>query len=202
MRLLLVRHGTTDATGERLGGRTTADLNEDGRRQAEAVAERLTKVELAAVYASPIVRTMSTARPIAARHGLGVEELEDVQEFDYGEWTDRPLEELRDTELFAAIQSTPGRVAFPGGESFFAVHDRATSAVESLAQRHDEEESVVVVSHADVIKLVVAAYLGLHIDLFQRLWISPASLSALSLPRQGIPRLLIFNDTSHLGESR
>ncbi|MGH3441086.1 MAG: histidine phosphatase family protein, partial [Nitriliruptorales bacterium] len=115
------------------------------------------------------------------------------------DWTDRPLEELRESELFTAIQATPGRVAFPGGESFPEVHERALGAIESVVRRHDEEDTVAVVSHADVIKLVVAAYLGLHIDLFQRLWVSPASLSALALPQQGTPFLLLFNDTGHLG---
>lgn len=202
MRLLLVRHATTETTGERLGGRTPTGLSEEGRRQSEAVADRLATVELAAVYASPIVRTLSTARLIAARHDLEVSQLEGVQEFDYGDWTDRPLEDLRESELYDAIRSTPSRVAFPGGESFLAVHERATSAVESLVGRHADEDTVVVVSHADVIKLLVATYVGLHVDLFQRLVVSPASLSALALPRQGMPLLVLFNDTSHLADRR
>ncbi|MGH3443585.1 MAG: histidine phosphatase family protein, partial [Nitriliruptorales bacterium] len=84
MRLLLVRHAVTEATGERLGGRTAADLSEDGRAQAKALAERLAAVDLAAVYSSPVVRARSTAAAIADRHGIEVAELEGVQEFDYG----------------------------------------------------------------------------------------------------------------------
>ncbi|MDP9022984.1 MAG: histidine phosphatase family protein [Actinomycetota bacterium] len=196
--VVLVRHAVTAATGSRLGGRTPAPLTEEGRAQAEAVAERLAHTRLAAVYASPIRRTLETAATIAARQRRDVRQLDGVQEFDYGSWTDRSLKQLRRTRLFESIQQTPGRVTFPGGESFVAAQSRAVLAIEQVVNAHPGKATIAVVSHADVIKIVIAHYAGIQLDLFQRLVISPGSVSQLALPRRGIPRLLGLNDVSHL----
>lgn len=196
--LLLVRHGTTETTGKRLGGRTRTPLDERGRAQAEAAADRLADVELAGVWSSPITRTMQTARPIAARHDTAVRRLAGVQEVEYGEWTDSSLKQLRRRKLWSVIQQTPSRVTFPGGESIRGVQARAVEAVDGLVDELDEEARAVVVSHADVIKLLVAHYAGVPLDLFQRLVIGPASLTTLVVPKGGMPVLVGLNDTSHL----
>lgn len=197
--IVLVRHGVTASTGQRLGGRTPAPLSEPGRRQAERVADRLAGLKLKAVYSSPVARTLETAAPIAARHGLEVEELPGVVEFEYGRWTDRPLGSLRRTKLWSEIVGRPSRVTFPEGESFRAAQARAVEAVEELSSRHRDGQTVVVVSHADVIKAVVAHYAGIPLDLFQRLVVGPTSVSVLDVPRTGPPALLRFNDTGDLG---
>lgn len=193
--VILVRHAVTAATGRRLGGRTPAPLSEEGRAQAEAVADRLAQVQLAAVYASPITRTMETAEVIARRHRMQVRLLEEVQEFDYGRWTDRPLAQLRRTKLWPTIMEAPSRVTFPEGESFRDAQGRAVEAIESLVARHPERATVVVVSHADIIKILIAHYAGIPLDLFQRLIVGPTSVSAIMVPRVGTPRILRFNDT-------
>lgn len=196
--VVLVRHAVTAATGKRLGGRTPAPLSEQGRTQAAGLAERLGGSKVTAVYASPVPRTVETAEAIAHRAGLQVRELDGVLEFDYGAWTDRPLGQLRRTKLWRAIQAAPSRVAFPDGESFVAAQLRAVAAIESLSQRHTDRQTVVVVSHADIIKVVVAHYAGIPLDLFQRLTVAPASVTVLGVPRSGPPVLLRLNDTGEL----
>lgn len=192
---LLVRHAVTAATGDRLGGWTSGvDLSEEGREQARGVADRLAGLDIAAVHASPLERTQQTAAIIAASHDLDVVTTEGVGEVDYGDWTDRPLEELREEELWPVIQRTPSRVAFPGGETIRAAQARAVDAVETIAADHDEG-AVVLVSHADIIKSLVAHFLGMHLDVFQRIVIAPASVTAVGLRGGAPPVLLRCNDT-------
>jgi probable phosphomutase (TIGR03848 family) len=192
--IVLVRHATTAATGKRLGGWTPGvHLDESGITQAERTAERLAGLKVAAVYASPLERTRETARIVARPHGLRIRTRRGIGEVDYGEWTDEPLGRLRRRKLWATIQTTPSRVTFPGGESIRAAQSRAVETIESLAAEHGDEV-VVVVSHADVIKAVVAHYLGMPLDTFQRLVIAPASVTVLALPEGGPPALLRCND--------
>lgn len=199
--LLLVRHATTAATGKKLGGRTQAPLDENGRAQAAAAAERLRGVKLVAVYASPLPRTMETARIVAASHGLGVRPAEGLIEVDYGRWTDRPLAQVAKTRLWPVIQQRPSQVTFPDGESIRAMQLRAVQAVEEIVARNPKG-TVVAVSHADVIKALVSFYLGQPLDLFQRIHIAPASVTALQLTQGGMPVLLRLNDDGPLGRGR
>jgi probable phosphomutase (TIGR03848 family) len=193
--IVLVRHATTAATGERLGGWTPAvHLDEPGQAQAERLAQRLADLPIAAVYASPLERTRETARPIARRHGLRVRTERGVGEVDYGDWTDLPLGQLRRRKLWRVIQTTPSRVTFPGGESIRAAQARAVEAVERLAAVH-ADDTIVVVSHADIVKAVVAHLLGMPLDTFQRLVIAPASATVVHLA-EGAPAVLErCNDT-------
>jgi probable phosphomutase (TIGR03848 family) len=193
--IVLVRHATTAATGKRLGGWTPGvHLDEPGRAQAEATAARLADAPIAAVYASPLERTQETAKAIAKAHGLRVRTRREIGEVDYGDWTDLPLGQLRRRSLWKVIQQTPSRVTFPGGESIRGAQARAVDAVETLATDHGDE-TVVAVSHADVIKAVVAHYLGMPLDAFQRLDIAPASVSILHLGDGTPPMVVQVNDT-------
>lgn len=192
--VVLVRHATTAATGTRLGGWTPGvDLDEAGRAQAEATAARLVDLPVEAVYSSPLERTMQTAAAIARHHNLEVLVDRALGEVDYGSWTNRPLDELRREPMWPVIQTTPSRVGFPDGETIRAAQARAVDAVESLAARHTGV--VVAVSHADVIKAVVASLIGMPLDAFQRLVVSPASITVLHLAQASAPLLLRFNDT-------
>lgn len=195
--VLLVRHGTTAATGRRLGGWTDASLDDRGRGQVDATAERLAGLEVAAVYSSPIVRTQETARIIASAVGRRVRTRKGLGEVDYGDWTDQPLGTLRKRALWKVIQATPSRVTFPGGGSIRGAQAAAVETVEDLVADH-AKETVVAVSHADVIKAVVAHFLGMPLDTFQRLVVSPASITALHLAEGAPPMLLRFNDTGPL----
>lgn len=193
--IVLVRHATTAATGKRLGGWTPGvHLDDAGVAQAEATAQRLSDTPVAAVYSSPLERTQDTARIVARPHGLKVRTRRGLGEVDYGNWTDKPLGQLRRRKLWAVVQATPSRVTFPSGESIRAAQARAVDATESLASEH-AGETIVCVSHADVIKAVVAHHLGMPLDTFQRLVVSPASVTVLHLPAGGHPVLLTINDT-------
>lgn len=180
-RILLLRHATTPATGRRLGGWTPGvHLDKAGQLAAQTVAEALADVALAAVYASPLERTRETAQPLAKAHQLRVQQRRPLGEVEYGTWTNQPLSRLRKRPLWEPIQQAPSRVTFPEGESLRAAQFRAVTFIESLVATHPDE-TVVCVSHADIIKLVLAQYLGMPLDLFQRLRIDPASVSVLSL---------------------
>jgi probable phosphomutase (TIGR03848 family) len=195
--LLLVRHATTASTGQRLGGRTQTELDARGRAQAEATAQRLADLPLRAVYASPLARTMQTAQALAAPHRLPVREVEGLLEVEYGRWTDRPLRPLYRTRLWPVIQARPSLVRFPDGETIRQMQGRAVDALEELVARH-RRTMIAAVTHADVIKAVVAFYLGLPLDLFQRLVVSPASVTVLALAPGAQPALLRFNDDGPL----
>jgi probable phosphomutase (TIGR03848 family) len=188
----LVRHAVTSHTGHRLSGRMPdVHLSDEGRDQAEAVAGRLEKVPFKAVYSSPIDRTMETARPIAARHGLDVHTAPALSEVEFGRWTNRSFKALSRTKMWSTVQRWPSGARFPEGETLRDVQARAVDAIELLRARHPKKV-LCCVSHADVIKLLAAHYLGLHIDLFQRIDIGPASVTVVAVSDVG-PRVLALN---------
>lgn len=173
-------------------------LDTAGRRQAEDVAQRLAGVDVAAVYASPLERTQETARAIAKVQGLRVRTRKGLGEVDYGTWTNQPLGQLRRRKLWRVVQSTPSRMSFPGGETIRGAQQRVVDQIERIAADHDDEW-IVCVSHADIIKAAVAHFVGMPLDVFQRLVVSPASVTILQLPGGGIPMLLRLNDTGPTG---
>ena len=197
MNLLLIRHATNDWVGEKLAGWTPGvHLNDEGRAQAVALAARLAEVPLAAVYSSPLERTMETAQPLAEAHGLTIQVREQLGETRYGDWTGRSLKELKDEKLWPVVQVYPGGARFPGGESMREVQARLVAELDTIRDAHPEQ-TVAVVSHSDPIKMAVAHYLGLPLDLFQRLSISPASVTAFAFSQLG-PRLICLNYTAAL----
>lgn len=194
--ILLIRHGQNDwVNKQRLAGWTPGvHLNEEGRSQAEQLSERLSSLPLKAIYSSPLERCMETAAFLAQLHGLEVVELEAIGEVRYGDWQGKKIKKLaKKKRKWYAVQHFPSRFRFPGGESLTGVQKRAVAAIERLSRLH-EKELVAVVSHADVIKLILAHYLGTHIDLFQRIVVSPASVSSLALSESGPVRVLRIND--------
>jgi probable phosphoglycerate mutase len=198
-RLVLARHAVTAQTGPLLTGRAPGvDLSDEGRRQADALAERLAGLPVAAVYASPIERTTQTADAVAARHGLAVKALPGVIEADYGEWTGGKIVELAKTDLWKTVQRAPSRARFPGGESLAEMQSRMVSAIEAVVADH-AGDLVVIVSHADPIKAAIAHYTGVHLDLFQRIVVSPASVTAFAFTGHGVA-MLKCNDTGTLDE--
>lgn len=199
--LLLVRHGHTDAAGKRLTGRAPGvHLNELGRRQAERLVERLQGVRIDAIVSSPLERCRETAAPLAKARGRAVDVGRAWIEVGYGEWTGRSISQLRRTKLWRRVMLAPSNVRFPGGESLLEVQGRAVDASLDIAARH-ARGTIVVVSHADVIRLLVAHLAGMHADHLQRLSIDTASITAVSIS-DGFPRLLTLNDTDDLGVLR
>jgi probable phosphomutase (TIGR03848 family) len=192
-RLLLLRHGTTDHTGKRLSGWTPGiHLSSQGLEEARALAERLAPVEIHAVYSSPLERCQETAAVVADRRGLKVSTAEDFGEVRYGDWTGKELGELAKTDLWRTVQFHPSGARFPEGESIHEMQTRAVGACERLRAAHPDQ-TVAVCSHADVIKAVAAHYLGMHLDLFQRLVVATASVTALGFGP--VPYLLRLNDS-------
>jgi probable phosphomutase (TIGR03848 family) len=193
---LFVRHGQTPTTGAVLPGRAAGlHLADAGKEQAAAAAERLAKVKnVAAVYASPLERTRETAAPIAKALGLKVQTDRGLLECDFGEWTGRPLKELMKLPEWKAVQRYPSSFRFPGGESFSEMQTRITDTVARLGRKHPGQ-TLVLVSHADPIKAAVAHALGTHIDLFQRIVISPCSVTAIAYGELS-PVVLTVNSTS------
>jgi len=196
--LLLIRHGLTDyVTAHRMPGwRPGIHLNDEGRAQAAALARQLADVKLAAVYSSPLERALETARPLAEARGLAIEARPDLGDLHPGDWTGRTVKELENEELWPIIQAYPSGARLPGGESFQGCQARVVAGLDAIRSAHPGQ-TIAVVSHADPIKMAVAYYLGLPLDLFQRLSISPASLTALAFQRFG-PRLLCLNVTDPL----
>lgn len=193
--VLLVRHGQTPTTGTTLPGRTPGlHLADLGVAQAEAVARRIGALgRVTAVYASPLERTRETAAPIARATGLRVRRDRGLLECDFGDWTGRRLDELTKLPEWRTVQRHPSGFRFPGGESFGEMQQRIVSTVQSLAGAHPGE-TIVAVSHADPIKAMAAHALGTHLDLFQRIVISPCSVTAVLMGTDG-PVVLSVNST-------
>jgi probable phosphomutase (TIGR03848 family) len=196
--LLLLRHALTEHTGARLSGWTPGlHLSEAGRAQAKELAERLAQVPLDAVYASPLERCQETAAAVAEAKGLKVETLEDLGEVRYGDWTGRELKALAREPLWKLVQAAPSAARFPGGESLFEMQARAVQATERLRAAHPDQ-TVAVCSHGDVIKAIACHYLGMHLDMFQRVVVGPASVTAFAFGPG--PYLVRLNDTGGTGD--
>jgi probable phosphomutase (TIGR03848 family) len=193
--ILLIRHGQNNwVQKKRLAGWTPeVHLNEDGQRQVTDLGQRLAHLPINTVYSSPLERCLETAEAVAQPHNLAVTALAEVGEVRYGQWEGAKISKLARRKEWHTVQHFPSRFRFPEGESFNEVQHRAVTALELLSQKH-HKEVIAVVSHADVIKLVVAHYLGMHIDQFQRIGISPASVSVLALMPGGNVRVLRIND--------
>lgn len=210
--MLLVRHGKTPTTGQVLPGRARGlHLADEGRAQAEAVAERILALHQArtakqngkpggagvtAVYASPMERTQETAAPIAKALGVRTRSRKGLIECEFGDWTGRELSELSKLPEWKTVQRHPSGFRFPGGESFGEMQTRMVDAVNALVAEHPGE-TIVAVSHADPIKAAVASALGTPLDLFQRIVIGQCAVSAVLYGAEG-PTVLSVNHTGDL----
>lgn len=193
--VLLVRHGQTPTTGKVLPGRAKGlHLGDTGIAQAERAGERIASLErVSAIYASPMERTQQTAAPIAKATKLRIRTRAGLNECDFGKWTGRKLADLRKLAEWQTVQRYPSGFRFPGGESFAEMQARITGAIVDLVAEHPGE-TIVCVSHADTIKAAVAHALGTHLDQFQRIVISPCSISAIVYTPGG-PIVLAVNST-------
>jgi probable phosphoglycerate mutase len=197
MLLLLIRHALTPITGERLAGwMPDVHLSDAGRAEADALAERLAPVRLQAIYSSPIDRAVETAQPTARAKKLRVTKRAELGEVRYGSWEGRRLDALAKTKLWRRVMMRPSEVRFPNGETIRETQARAIGGVERILGDH-AKDCVAVFTHADVIRLLLAHYSGVHIDLYQRLAVGTASVSAVWLGG-GQPRIVKVNDTGSL----
>ena len=178
--LLLVRHGLTAMTGPVLAGWTPGvHLDDRGREQAAALAERLRDVPLAAVIASPLERCQETAAALVAGRDVAVTTDDRLGECKYGDWTGQELKKLAKDPLWKVVQAHPSAAAFPNGEALRDTQARAVDAVRAHNATLGDGATWVAVSHGDVIKAIVADALGVHLDMFQRIQIDPCSLTVI-----------------------
>lgn len=200
--VLFVRHARTPTTGSVLPGRAPGlHLADAGRADADKMAERLASTaKIEAIYASPLERARETAEPIARRLGVKVSVERGLVECDFGDWTGGELKALRKLPEWRGVQSWPSGFRFPNGESFPEMQCRVMSAVARLRTRH-AGTTIVAVSHADPIKAVVADALGTHLDLFQRIVVSPCSVTAVAYGQNG-PMVLGVNAMNGLDEAQ
>ena len=193
--VLLVRHGLTAMTGPVLAGWTPGlHLTDAGAAQAKSLAARIADIPLKAVVSSPLERCQETAAPIAAERDLEVATDERIGECRYGDWTGQELKKLVKDPLWKVVQAHPSAATFPGGESLRETQARAVEAVRDWNARLGEDATWLLVSHGDVLKAVLADAMGLHLDLFQRIVVDPASLSVVRYTALR-PFVLRVNDT-------
>lgn len=197
--ILLIRHAVNEyvTTGKLAGRLDGVHLNEDGQLQAKALGERLADAPINHIYYSRLDRTKETADAIHTHHpDIPLEVNDGILEVDYGDWQDMKINDLRKRKMWEVIQEYPTRAYFPNGETMRAVQNRVIDEIESLVIKHPNQ-MIALVFHADLIKMTVAHYLGVHLDNFQRIVISPASISTLILGHSR-PFVGNVNDTAHV----
>jgi probable phosphomutase (TIGR03848 family) len=197
--ILLIRHAVNDfvKTGKLAGWTPGVHLNEEGKAQAEALGERLKTLSLNALYASPLERTMETAEAIAQYHAnIEIVQNEAIGEVQYGDWQGMKIADLRRRKMWDVVQEYPSRASFPNGETMRGVQVRIVNEIERLVAEHPNQ-TIALVFHADLIKMTMAHFLGMHLDNFQRIVISPASISTLQLGF-GRPYVVSVNDIAHV----
>ena len=185
--ILLIRHGENNFIKQgRMAGRLPGiHLNARGQEQAAALAETLQGFPIRAIYSSPLERAVETAGPLAQALGLPIQLRPGLLETDVGEWQGLHLKELRKLPLWKQVQGQPSRVRFPGGESFPETQERLVREIDFIRRAHKQKDLLAVVFHADPIKLVLAHFLGLPMDNFQRFSVAPGSVSILVLGKTG-----------------
>jgi broad specificity phosphatase PhoE len=185
-RVILVRHGETQANRERrFIGRYNDVLTEVGQVQAGQLADSLALLPVAALYTSPLQRASDTARPIAARHGLDVQVEDALRECDFGLWDGLNRAEIvarspGDAQLFAAWQRDT-TITPPGGESIYAMHMRVSAALEHLRRAH-LDQTIVLVSHVGPIKTLLCEALAMPTSSLFRFFLDLASISMIDWP--------------------
>jgi probable phosphomutase (TIGR03848 family) len=191
-KILLIRHATTDAVGHSLSGRLPGvHLNAAGMEQAEHLADRLGNFNLAEVYCSPLERAVETAKPLLARLNRSCIIEEAFIELDYGKWTNLSFKEVEDDPQFKLYNTFRSNTRIPGGEMMLQAQARMVSGLEKVAAKHPEQ-TIAVISHSDMIKSAIAHFAGMHLDLMQRIEISPASVSIVDLYAE-TARILLLN---------
>ena len=194
---LLIRHGAHSMGPGAIPGRSAqAILTAEGRAQADGLAARLRHLPIAAIHCSPVVRARQTAEPLSAALNLPVRVNDALAEIDYGDWTGKALDDLRPLETWKQWNAFRSGARVPGGESMLQVQSRAAGEVLRLAGEHPAA-CLALVSHGDVIKATLAYFLGVPLDLFQRMEINTGSVSAVRVEPWG-PTVLCVNDTGVL----
>jgi len=192
--VLMVRHGENDFMVKQLlaGRLPEVHLNQAGQLQAEKIAELLQHLPIKAIYASPLERTRETAEPLAKALNLQVIPRPDLLEVDYGEWQGHAFDWLSQQTEWKVLHKTPTQVRFPGGETLVEAKDRVSREISSLCGMHDSKDMFACFTHADLVRMVVVHYLEMPLDYYNRLYIGPASITALEVNEESA-RLISMN---------
>jgi probable phosphoglycerate mutase len=197
-----VRHGTHSLLAHTLAGRMPGvRLSEAGQEQSRLLADRLAARSggaIAAVYSSPLERCVETAAPIAARLDLEVQVADALIELDFGDWTGRTFESIKGDPLWPLFNTSRSLTRPPNGELMREAQTRIVSFVDEVRQRHGDEAAVVLVSHGDVIRSALLHYLGMPLDFWLRIEVSPASISTVEVRPWG-PRVVRLNEPAGSG---
>jgi probable phosphoglycerate mutase len=190
----LIRHGHNDYVkkGVLAGRLLGVHLNEQGRADAASLAEALKDTPLKAVYSSPLARAIETAQIIAKAQGLRVEKRINLIETALGDWEGKSVKRLSRDKRWRQLQENPMQFQFPGGEWMVDQQARLVREVQVLCALHKAKDHFAVVGHADPLKLIIAYFIGLPLDSFQRLGMNTASVSTLEFG-SGEARLLRLN---------
>ncbi len=184
---LLIRHGENDWVGKRLAGRTPqVHLNATGKKQAEAISELLSQLPFNAIYSSPLERAMETAQPLAETLSLPINIQNGLQEIDFGDWQGKTIKQLQRLKLWKTVQSNPEAMTFPGGESFIQAQNRLSTCLMQLNEQHTETDLIACFSHSNSIRLLVAHFLNMPLNAFQRISIDTTSISTIMISESQI----------------
>jgi probable phosphomutase (TIGR03848 family) len=188
----LVRHAANDTIGRTIAGRDPGvSLNIAGLRQAENLAGRLARESIQIVVSSPLDRAVETAVPLAKRLGLDIQISDALTELDYGDWTKQNLEQLDAVPKWQQWNSFRTGHRIPAGEMMVEVQARMVTEIQRFRSQYPES-GIAIFSHGDPIRAVLAYYLGIPLDLFQRIEIDPASVSILLLDDYA-PKIVCLN---------
>jgi broad specificity phosphatase PhoE len=189
----LLRHGEHAVQGRIAAGRTPGiGLSERGRAEAAWAAERLANANIAAIYASPLERAQETAHIVGRRLDLPVTVLDDLSELDFGEWTGLTFEEIRKDSRWLVWAAQRSVACIPGGETMRAVQRRVVEAMMEMRETHPDD-SIVMVSHGDVLRAALMFALAMPIDFYGRIEVATASVSTVRIDAHGI-RVVAVNE--------
>jgi broad specificity phosphatase PhoE len=194
----LLRHGQSEANvrGILAGPDNSVKLSEKGRRESRIVSKHLQKIEFTHIYSSPISRCLQTVDPLtSAKPQIPLLLEERIQEMNYGDWNGKDLKSLSKKREWKSIQNQPSKFKFPQGESFTQLRKRVQSFLNEIESKTGP---ILVVSHGDVIKMILTCTLELSTDNFQKFLIQPASISIINYESK-VRNLIISNQ--RLGKS-
>ncbi len=192
----LVRHGNIDYTKRIPGRQRGLYLSDRGRAQAAFLVDMFSNIEIDAIYSSPLERTMETAQPLAEAKGCSIQKREELIEIDFGEWTGMLFEELESDIQWKNFHRYRNGCVIPGGELMVNIQLRMIKLINELFQKNTDQ-SIVLFSHNDLIKSVIAYFFGISLDQFLRINISTGSVSAICLEMNSA-KVLFVNRTDHI----
>ena len=201
LRIVLVRHGETYWNKEgKFQGRLDIELNDIGKDQAKKLASALADVHIDTIYSSPLSRAYQTAETIAGRHGLEVIKTEEMSEISHGSWEGMRLEAVIDAhgELYDTWLNSPHKAKMPGGEDLNDVRERAVRKLMEIVEMTPDGSTALIVGHDATNKVILCYALGLDNSHFWQIKQGNASISVLEY-EDGLFRLMLLNDTCHLG---